>query len=216
MTVKNTLKEFKQNTWDKLDETILKQYTRLTKKWEEKGHSRYSLAHMFNLSASGIITFTGNALNPTGGIPLVLLLGSDFARNLLEPYFKKDITDGVTAAPNPDLYIYKKVADVTRLPFFVSGISLMAKGGINLANYLQTQNSNTLNDALNDLSLGYTFFGTASSMYIKESDPKLLDKVPVWKQAYESLKEKVKGFLPQPTPKPAPVAVNRSLEGRVK
>ncbi len=220
MTVKNTLQEFKQNTWDKLDETILKQYTRLTKKWEEKGHSRYSLANAFSLSTFPFIHIIGNyyknydiVLTPVSGI-----MASDVTRNLLDPFFKKeDITSDGTTAKDSNMVrrIFEKLAEWTRLPLFLSGAGLMAKGGMNLVDYFQTQNSNSLNDALNDLSLGYTLFGTASSMYIKESDPRLLDKAPMWKKAYESLKEKAKELLPQPMPNPAPAAVNRSLEGIV-
>ena len=39
-----------------LDEQILRQYTKITKKWEDRGHSRYSLAHAFNLTSIAALT----------------------------------------------------------------------------------------------------------------------------------------------------------------
>ena len=76
----------------------------------------------------------------------------------------------------------------------------MIKGGINLADYLINQEPNSLNNVLDDLSLGYTFFGIASSMYVKESNPKMLDKAPAWKRAFNSAREKVAEYFAKPIP----------------
>lgn len=214
VNLRNILKEFKENTWDKLDGTVLKQYTKLTKKWEEKGHSRYSLAHAFNLSSLGIYL---SPLVPVGIYPLTLgaSLGMDLPRNLLESLEKKETMEGeIAESPINSLLLgYKDITNLLRLPFFISGVSLMVKGSLGLIDYFNTQNSNSLNNAIDDLSLGYSSFGLSSSIYVKDSNPKLLEKAPMWKQAYESLKEKI--FSPKPVPQPVSVGINRSLESRV-
>ena len=51
---------------------------------------------------------------------------------------------------------------------------------------------------------GLGHLSLASSMYLKETNPKLLERVPLWKRAYESLKEKIVSLAPSPVPIPVP------------
>ena len=53
-------------------------------------------------------------------------------------------------------------------------------------------------------------FGLATSMYLKERDPKLLNKDPFWKRAYDYASGKVQEMFP--TPVPAPVRTYSALE----
>lgn len=192
-----------------LDEAVLKQYSRLTKKWEAKGRSKYSLAHVFQLPTipAGLYFVNSYNLSPNGSPLLGMLWGAELGSNISEPSTRRDVSsDGTMVESNsPIARFYKKVADVTRLPLFISGAGLMAKGGFDLVDYTRTKNPESLKDALSEMSLGYSFFGNASSMYVRDSNPKLLDKTPAWKTAYDFVKEKVSGIVPEPTPVPVPV-----------
>lgn len=178
------------------DEQVLRQYTKQVMEWEEKGRSRYSLAFIYGMSSLACLII---------GEPHSYLLGSwqgsDMARNLFEPRVKKDSTDGsiVKHKTGPILDVYTKIGEFTRLPAFVAGLTLMGKGGIEIIDYIRNKNAESLNEGLYSLCIGYCFFGTASSIYIKDSDPKLLDKAPFWKQAYDWAKEKL-ASQPQPVP----------------
>ena len=65
-----------------------------------------------------------------------------------------------------------------------------------------------------ELMLGLGALSQASSIYLKDRDPKLLEKKPFLKRAYESLKEKIADYMPQPAPVPVPVEAH-SLEDYV-
>ncbi|MDP3734722.1 MAG: hypothetical protein Q8R37_05830 [Nanoarchaeota archaeon] len=186
------------------DEQVLRQYTKLTQTWEKKGRSKYSLAHILNGSSIVCFGFTNEFYSED--IPNLFLLvgpwqGYDFARGLIESSFKKDVTDGPIAKDTIDFIIdiYKAFTVPTRFPALTAGITLLGKGIVELIDYIKNKNTASLSDSLFSLSLGYSFFGTASSIYIKDSNPKLLDKAPFWKNAIDYVKEKVMS-APQPVP----------------
>jgi len=193
-----------------LDEAILKQYTRLTKKWEASGKSRYSLAHAFQLPTWITNPLSINYVKEFGNFRIGYLVGSEAAINVLEPVYKRDITDnrGITKSYNPVINFFNKIEKGLRFPLFISGVGLMAKGGFDFIRYFRNKDPLALNEALGNLSLGYTFLGNASSMYVKESDPKLLDKEPAWKRLYSSLKEKASNLIPRPIPQPQTVPIS--------
>ena len=215
MALKNLLKPLKF-----VDEQVLRQYSKLIKKWEDKGRSRYSLARIFNSSAVG-----GTLLSIGGDLPIFLysisggLQGADCARNTIEPSIRKDISeDGIIAKLPEPLYSFKKISNGIRLPLLGTGLAFMGKGGLELIDYFKTNNSTSLSNAIGDLSFGYGFVGLASSMYVKESDPKLLDKEPFWKTAYEKVSDKVRNLVPEPNPLPlsAPIGNCNTLENYVE
>jgi hypothetical protein len=94
---------------------------------------------------------------------------------------------------------YDRYNSIIRLPTFLFGAGLIGKFGIDLINGIK--NKTTLEptswycliDGIGQLSL-------ASSMYLKDTNPKLLNKVPLWKKALEYVKEKVDSFNPIPQP----------------
>ncbi|MEK9209128.1 MAG: hypothetical protein AAB910_03580 [Patescibacteria group bacterium] len=190
-----------------LDEAVLRQYTKLTQKWESKGRSRYSLAHAFQLPTIPSDLYFVNSLGHIPKVSLGILLGLELGSNISEPSTRRDVSSDrtIVESNSPIARFYKKIADVTRFPLFISGVGLMAKGGLDLVGYTRTNNPEYLKDALSEMSLGYTFFGNASSMYVKESNPKLLDKTPAWKTAYDFVKEKISGIVPEPAPELVPV-----------
>ena len=190
-----------------LDEQVLRQYTKLTKKWEDKGRSRYSLAHLFNLTGLGTGLGTATYNIPLGSRGMAWFYGMDLCRNFVEPSVKSDITSGTMAKSHPILYIYEKVGNITRLPFFGIGCTYLGKGAVNLIGGVYSRDSLQMNKGLSDLLIGWTFFGISSSNYIKDSNPKLLAKASFWKTAYAKIKEGVKNLLPKPAPAPAPQPV---------
>ena len=60
--------------------------------------------------------------------------------------------------------------------------------------------------------VGIAFASLASSMYLKDSDPKLLQKRPFWEKVYEWLKEKTSLIVPSPQPVHAYSPLETSLE----
>lgn len=197
------IKTVKKYSWDVADEWILRQYTKLTKKWEDKGRSRYSLANIFGIPV--VVCFFSHPLPQSIGVLEGFYIGTDFTRNTIESFYKKDdFTDGTITINHFGLRIYKKIADHTRLPSLAIRSSLLVKGVFELVDYFKTSNADSLSNAISDLFQGYIFAGTASSMYIKDSNPKILDKQPFWKIAYEKIKEKI-NVSPQPVPQPVPI-----------
>ena len=171
----------KPSVWD---EKILKQYTRLTKRWEEKGGNKYNLAYIFNTSAmmSSLIpywTYTPKAFS-LNFINYAVLSPS----HILDIYRTKEenkldnenSTDGTKIEQSKFLYGYKKVANFARLPFLLYGTGFVLKGLVGIGSYFINNDADSLGNGVLDIFLGYGFIGNASSMYVKDSDPKLLQK----------------------------------------
>lgn len=186
-----------------LDEQIIRQYTKLTKMWEDRGHSRYSLALAFNLTA--MVSYS-LPFNFSRDYYVNFIGGPDLGRTITESFIKKDV-DNKTPAENLILYLSKKITSPFRLPLFFTGAGLIGKAGYEFFDYFKTGNGESLNLGISDLSAGCTFFSLSSSIYTKDSDPKLLDKAPFWKTAYEKIKEKISDLIPSPVPEPVPVPI---------
>ncbi len=194
------------------DEQLLKQYTKLTVKVEKEGRNKYSLAQICLLSSwvSGLASTFSPLHSSLIYLPISLIQGTDFVRNIFEPYQRRDTCDdGTIAEPSDTTYLYKKIADYTRFPFFLVGVTSIGKGMYDFFDSWKTGNSESLQNASFYLLFGYKLFGTASSMYIKESNPKLLQKQPFWKTAYDWCEEKILEFGPKPIPVPVPIPVKR-------
>lgn len=118
---------------------------------------------------------------------------------------------------NPDSEGYLKVTRLSRLPLFLTGISLLGKVAYDTANYFTTGEPFESGTYAQQALSGVGFISMASSMYLKEMDPKLLDKAPFWKTAYNWAKERVKSLAPepQPMPQPAPLQASAGLEDYV-
>jgi len=208
MGLESKLKTVKKYTWDIPDQYALRQYTKLTKNWEDKGRSRYSLAHFFNLS-SMLGTFTSIDFGVILGSWRFIegyVQGTDLLRNVQEHINKRNISeDGTIAEPPGALYLFKKAADVIRMPSLGFGLYYMGKGAFELIDYLNSSNPESLSNGIGNLAWGYSYFGIASSMYVKETNPKLLDKQPFWKSGYDWLLIKADDYLSRPVPKPVPI-----------
>ena len=129
----------KPSEWD---EKILKQYTRLTKRWEDKGKSRYSLASILNMS--GVVSYLASVVAyplpvlSNLRLPAGIIVSSqvvDEYRNSNEREHNNDITDdGTTTEPSRFLRAYKNIAKFTRLPLMLYGLGHIGKAVIELAN----------------------------------------------------------------------------------
>ena len=163
------------------DQQVLRSYTKQAENWEEKGRSKYSLAHLYNLTATAAnMTFMLQAdLYLVMGTGLLALQSLDFARNVHEPQYQSDITYTALIKAPLGMEATKKVSAAARLPMLVTGAALMIKGLAQFVDYIQTKNPESVTNALYLCSFGYALIGTASSMYVKDSDPKLLEKKPL-------------------------------------
>ncbi|MEK6920793.1 MAG: hypothetical protein AABX82_02835 [Nanoarchaeota archaeon] len=55
------------------------------------------------------------------------------------------------------------------------------------------------------------FFAIASSMYLKDRDPKQFEKKPFWERAYDAVTERIREYLPHPTPGAIPIPARSYL-----
>jgi len=97
------------------------------------------------------------------------------------------------------------------MPELITGISLAGKGTFDIYNYL-SNNEPSLSEGIKDFCFGMSLVFNSSAFYIKNSDPKILDKAPFWKAAYESLRDKMNSLVPEP---PAPQPATRTIESYV-
>ncbi|MEK6926278.1 MAG: hypothetical protein AABW50_03295 [Nanoarchaeota archaeon] len=139
--------------------------------------------------------------NPFNGL---LLIGADELKNKEE---------GETLAEDSYEYYNNKVNSFLRLPLIATGLAITGKNIYSLVD--SALNGTPLNISDYEIGFGLGCLSSASSMYLKDRNPKLLEKNPAWKRAYNSAKEKIKSLIPQPFPQPIPVEAHYKLEERV-
>lgn len=214
MKMKKTLEELLKPI-KYVDEQILRQYTKIGKRINiDEGRKKYFVGmglwftHVFLSAAYGpqLIGFKAEL------IPRILLNIQDFSYNLNGIIgIIEDEVDSETRAINPFINFHKKFNSIVRLPTFAAGVGLIGKFGTDLFNYIM--NGEPIDShRYNYLMYGVGLLSLASSMYIKETNPKLLQKEPLWKKAYGWLKEKASSLVPQPLPQPVPVKAYSTLE----
>ena len=194
-----------------MDEEVLRQYSKVAKNWEGKGRNIYHLANVFRFS--GVVGSTGSLIIYPQIFPINaargFLQGGDIGINTgnLMLGDKNSVSNGATTKENPLIENLNKIQKLIRLPSFVGGVGFMGKGAYEIASSIKTGDYSQMNEALFDLSFGYSLFGHASSIYLKDRDPKLLDKVPFWKKAKDKLVDKVKSIDWNPSPQPDAIPV---------
>ena len=72
---------------------------------------------------------------------------------------------------------YEKYNRTIRLPVFLTGVGFLGKSIYDVANYVMTGEPLTSETAMN-ATTGFGFLSLASSMYLKDQDPKSLEKNP--------------------------------------
>lgn len=184
------------------DEQVLRQYTKVSQMFHlDEGKRKYKVGLSFWISH---VLLCGLASLPLK-LMTSILNASDFCYNMHG--ISGEIKDELSSEPiaiNKWLYRDRKINSISRFPTFLLGGGLVGKFGVNLYNNITQGESLTIDDYF-CLTYGLGLISLASSMYIKESDPKLLQKDPFWKKAYNWLKEKAGNLAPAPVPNPAPV-----------
>ena len=191
-----------------LDEEISRPYARLVKKWEDKGHSRYSLSgacDALNFSLASIARNVFPQELKDIASYFALPVGASSAQSILgiirgESSGSKE-QNGKQIIKSPILYSINKLGKAIRMPELISGIGFAGKGTYDIYDYFKNGNP-TLNDGINNLIFGTSLISNASAWYIRDSDPKVLDRKSVFETAYDKVKKKIEGLIPSPQPIP--------------
>ena len=192
-----------------LDENvILRQYTKLGKKINiNEGKRKYWIANILNPGIyAPLVGFTNShfKLSSLLALPTIALTSwnDQFynAKGIIGRLKEEDKTSD-SVALDPLKERYRKYNSYARLPTFLFGAGLIGKFGVDLVKSIQDQTP-LEPTSLYCLADGIGHLSLASSMYLKETDPKLLDKEPLWKKALNYIQEKASMLGPQPVPVP--------------
>jgi len=196
----------------KIDEDILRGYSKLTKKWEDKGRSKYSLSGMFDIVSVPTIIFPA-LLSPTN-IAIAPLLGyicGTSSAMSIDGIMNKEHSTGVKEenrkliVNNKYHYFLDNLGKTIRAPELIAGASFMGKGIFDLYNSFANQDTSSLSEGLGNLMLGTSLASNASAWYIRDSNPKVLDKKPNWKKGLEKLIDYISPSQTEPSEIKIPV-----------
>ena len=204
-----------------VDEAILKQYAKISRYWEEKRESRYSLALGCDiLFIAGVMLarkmvssavpaeHVPNIYAQITSLAMIAIQGNNFCHTLSNLMNPPDYGLDVEDKHN---YVTTKINRLTRLPMFIGLTGLSIYAGI-------TYEGSNWRDYVFCGVGAISFLSIASSMYIKDADSEILDKEPSlvkafsWlKEKYHGAKEKVEKYLPRPASQPVPVQYKNAL-----
>ncbi len=193
-----------------VDEQVLRQYTKVGKRLKlDEGRRKYTVGMGLWVTHLMICAPIGRELIGAAELPIRMILNiPDYIYNFegIMGMIKEETTSE-NKTIDPIINFYRKHNSVARLPIFTAGIGLIGKCGVDLFNYI-TKGEPMESDSYNSLIYGIGLLSLASSMYIKEIDPKLLDKQPFYKAAYGWMKEKL-------IPAPQPITAYSTLEDKI-
>jgi len=183
-----------------VDEGIQKRYTKLGKKWEDQGHSRYSIA----MPLTAYAAITGSIVGLYSDLTFGFFIWDMWSNLTKRPYGtgEEGLSDVIDRCPVQE--VFKKVDRTVRLPLFIAGLGYMSKALYGVADSMISGDNSGFVNFASDFTVGSSLFAMASSLYIKDIEPKLLDKEPFLKKAYNWVKDKVISSVPQPLPEPVP------------
>ena len=204
MSLESLLKPVK---W--LDQKVQKQYTKLGKRIPEQHLYKVTTGlHLFGYLGADVFgspeqfnqwpfIYRGIYGGICGATDLVLNfygLGGD------PPTFVSDNAQII----NPKHEFKLNLTRVIRLPILTTGLSILGYVVCNLASLIINGESLSPDTHLQATG-GLGLVSMASSMYLKDQDPKLLDKQPSRiKEVLGTIYDKAKELLPVPTPNTAP------------
>lgn len=218
MSLENLLKPFKA-----VDHLILKQYTKIVAHAESKEVSRYQLALASHITAAAAIITAGVSATyielqisspqtyPKVAVPTIGLVGI-----VTGAFISTDIPDTIKGiqgkyhehsnvkAFDQLCYNAQKRGRAIRLPFVVLS-SLFFNEAYHLARDI------SVTQAIPIAAMATFYLALASSPYIKDHDPKILDKESIFKKPYHWMTQQGKNIkdvvIPPPQPKPVPIPV---------
>lgn len=188
-----------------LDEQVLRQYTKISKNIPDK--KLYKMCIPLSLAGTlGAITGASVFFDMKSiygaliGFPSGYVCQADvsWSRKGLSGRLE-EYSDSMSLDFKHELN--KKLVRGVRLPTFLAGTAFL---GVLFYNAL-TNSDIATKEIVSCAAAGLGNLAFASSMYLKDRDPKLLQKQPFWKKAYDALKDKVKALAPQPAPVPIPI-----------
>lgn len=201
------------NPINALDKVVLTQYAKVRKVWDPKSNkSIYKLT--MPLGLLGLYTYLpGMALSNSSPLDFLaaFIVADDIAVNRLGLQGYWDRFDYISSERVKEPFICRPLNRLLRLPTFLGGAGLSSFGIYGLVNGF-------LNMHMNYNEFGYLLEGlgalaVASSMYLKDADPKLLQRQPSkLKAKLIELPNKIKGFIPRRPPVLKPV-FNSLLKG---
>jgi hypothetical protein len=205
-----------------VDEQILREYTKLAQKGESKGIGKYALAtglngvaKLFLMPAWFISSLNGD--NASFGIALGASVENTFELIVYnEAAFKAEELETHSRVKDQFVEKMKSIYSGLRLPILAGAASQIGMGVANLYNYFAEGDASALPMGIQQMVLGTGLLSWSSAMYVRDSDPKLLQKDPFWKRAYSWAKERLDSLTPEPAPQPVPVHTYTTLENYVQ
>ena len=188
-----------------LDEQVLREYTKVAKKWEDGGRNIYHLSSAFGFPSKILIVGGVDTLFfPRVGLLIDMAIYNwDFIYNYvgLKGNLIEEKETNREKCINPEMDFFKQINRTVRLPTLVAGVSLIGKSTYDFYNYF-AHGEPIEKDTLGAFTLGMGLVGIASSQYLKDRNPKLLKKDPAWKTISNFVKEKLSVLPPEPVPSP--------------
>jgi hypothetical protein len=193
------------------DQALLRQYTKIAKKWEEKGKDKYVLCSWLN---SAWLFGVGSFGMYAHGTLTSIVAGSDLADNLVGLRFGKHGTgirlDGdKKIIESKAMYSLHMLKSICRTPVWFFGVYCVAVGAHDVYNTWAYDEA-ALTDGLKHLALGISHVGIASSIFIKNADTEILEKKPLWQKALDWVRTGYRNLVPDPSLHPAPVPLQYS------
>ena len=167
-----------------MDEQVLRQYTTIGKRFEDKGIR----PEYVGLSYTLIL----------GGFTLPAWAGLEVVANGNK--LKYDNNQAEAIAHRVLTKTFADFGKIGRFPLFCMAVGEFTVGACYLISGLKDKDMAALGDAFQLLFSSLSVLSIPSSMYLRDRDPKLLDKQPVWKTVIDYIKEKT---TPRSVPEPA-------------
>ena len=194
-----------------IDEEITRGYTILEKKLGlQSSNAKYWLCTAVGvIGLSALVQSASKLLSTTELYPLHAITLPDTiyngrgilgnVRDEVSSGSESSISDGIT-------YFLRAYNRIVRTPTFLGGVGFVGAYVIDLLSSA-VQGTAMKTESILYLQAGLGLILVSSSMYLKDTDPQLLDKEPGLKRLYGWLKEKAESAISQQLPRPILVPI---------
>ena len=171
------------NIFNALDEQVMKYFTKIALNFEKRGHSKYDLCNI--LSFTSLFTIEALYSRYTGHDPKYSIiratgcsLGIGIGRHMVDNNERKKYdtimkTEMVLSLEDQVNFEWR---EKYRLPLLVSGATFIGKGILEVIGGKIIGDSQQITYGVLDIIGGYGLSAFVSSLYIKDTNPKFLDK----------------------------------------